>query len=129
LGGSPRILVVDDESSVRRFMERVLSDVGYFVTSAPTARWALAEVRNRQLDVIVLDLSLPDADGLEVIRQIRSERLPPRILAISGFMVGDMPNTALSAGATATLVKPIAARTLLDAVYHLLDFSGGWRGN
>jgi DNA-binding NarL/FixJ family response regulator len=65
-------------------------------------------------------LSLPDGDGLEVIRQIHSESLPSKILAISGYMVGDVPHAALSAGATATLSKPTRLRPLLDIVCLLL---------
>jgi DNA-binding response OmpR family regulator len=68
-------------------------------------------------------LSLPDGDGLEVIRQIHCESLLPKILAISGYMVGDLPNVALSAGATATLSKPTRLRPLLDIVRLLLHMA------
>jgi len=72
-GLCPRILVVDDEPSVLLFIEQVLADVGYYVTLAPNGRLALAQVRSREFDVVVIDLSLPDEDGMEVMRQIRSE--------------------------------------------------------
>ncbi len=95
----------------------------------PTARRALAAARDRSFDLIIIDLSLPDGDGLDVIRQIHSEPLPPRILAISGYMAGDVPNAALSAGATATLPKPTRLRTLLDIVFLLLNLSSAaWMG-
>jgi len=74
-----------------------------------------------------LDLSLPDGDGLEVVR-LSGKRPDLSILAISGFMVGDMASIALAAGATATLTKPTMPYELLNAVYRLLDPSEGWKG-
>ena len=65
---APRILVVDDELGVQLFLEQVLSSVGYYVTVVGTSRQALAQVRSREFDVAVVDLSLPDEDGFEVIR-------------------------------------------------------------
>lgn len=76
----------------------------------------------------LLDFSLPDGDGLEVVRQIRGEHPHVSILAVSGFMVGDMPSVALAAGATATLMKPLLPCELLNTVYRLLDPSGVWMG-
>jgi CheY-like chemotaxis protein len=68
LSYAPRILVVDDELGVQLFLEQVLSSVGYYVTVVGTSRQALAQVRSREFDVAVVDLSLPDEDGFEVIR-------------------------------------------------------------
>jgi len=72
----------------------------------------------------VLDLSLPDSDGLELTRQIRGELPNLPILAISGFMVGDMPREALAAGASATLPKPAAALALRRSISGLIADSG-----
>ena len=66
---APRILVVDDEYTVQLFFEQILSDVGYYVTLAGNDRTALAHVRSREFDVLILDLTLPDVDGMEVIQQ------------------------------------------------------------
>lgn len=82
-----RILIVDDEPSIQVLFEQVLSSVGYYVTVVGRSRQALAQVRSREFDVAVVDLSLPDEDGFEVIRQMRSVSPHLRILAISGFMV------------------------------------------
>jgi CheY-like chemotaxis protein len=129
LSYAPRVLIVDDEPDVRNLFERVLSEDGYYTTAVGTARQALAAVRNGDFDVVILDLSLPDEDGLETTRQIRAEASHLRILAVSGFMVGDMSSVALAAGATATLLKPTTPPTLLRTVYRLLDASGGWMGS
>jgi len=117
---APRILVVDDEYEIRTFFTRILSLDGHLVTAVATARHALAAVRNGEFEVVVLDLSLPDSDGLELTRQIRGEIPHLHILAISGFMVGDMPREALAAGASATLPKPTTSSALRWSVSELL---------
>jgi DNA-binding response OmpR family regulator len=114
LSYAPRILIVDDEPQVRAFFERTLSEDGYYVTAVRTARQGLRALSDAEFHIVVLDFSLPDGDGLEVVRQIRGEHPHLSILAISGFMVGDMPNIALAAGATAPLMKPTTPCELLN---------------
>ncbi|HLM99834.1 MAG TPA: response regulator [Bryobacteraceae bacterium] len=128
MGYAPRILVVDDEPAVRLLLEQVLSDVGYYVTLAANGRLALAQVRSREFDVVIIDLSLPDRDGIEVLRQIRSEFSHMPILALSGYMVGDMPQIAMAAGATDTLQKPASPEALLLTVYGLIEPRSTWAG-
>ena len=115
-----RILVVDDEYEIRTFFTRILSVDGYVVTAVATACQAMAAVRNGEFEVVVLDLSLPDSDGLELTRQIRCEIPHLQVLAISGFMVGDMPREAVAAGASATLPKPTTPSALRRSVSELL---------
>ena len=126
MGYAPRILVVDDQPSIQLYLEQLLSEVGYYVTVVGTARDALAHVRSREFDVALVDLSLPDEDGLEVIRQMRSASQDLKILAISGYMLGDMPRHALAAGATDTLPKPTPPETFLQTVYRLIEPHGSW---
>lgn len=128
MGYAPRILVVDDEPGVQQLLEQLLADVGYYVTVAPNGRLALAQVRSRDFDAVLIDLSLPDQDGMEVMRQIRSESPHTPILALSGFMVGDMPEIAIAAGATGTLRKPSSPETILTAVYGLIAPRSTWAG-
>jgi two-component system, NtrC family, response regulator HydG len=125
---APRILVVDDEPSVLLLLEQVLGDVGYHVTLAPNGRLALAQVRSREFDVVLIDLSLPDQDGMEVMRQIRAEFPHTPMLAMSGYMVGDMPKTAIAAGATDTLQKPASPEKILLTVYGLIQPRSAWAG-
>ncbi len=126
LGYAPRILVVDDEPSSQLYLEQLLSAVGYSVTVVGTAREALAHVRSREFDVALVDVSRPDEDGLEVVRQMRSASRDLKILATSGYMLGEVRRQALAAGATDTLPKPTPPETLLQTVYRLIEPHGSW---
>src|SRR5512143_1572693 len=82
----PMILVIEDELPIRRFLRMALSNHGYEITETGTAREGLAEATTRQPDLIILDLGLPDQDGLEVIRQLREwTTLPIIILSARGL--------------------------------------------
>ena len=69
--GPLRVLIVDDEPAIVRFLRASLESQGYIVSTAADARTALDVVRKGAADLIVLDLGLPDMDGLDVVKQIR----------------------------------------------------------
>ena len=73
-------------------------------------------------------MSLPDADGPELVREIRAEYSCLRILAVSGYMHGPMRGMAIAAGADATLDKPFNLSELKHATYRLLDPTCSWMG-
>lgn len=125
---APRILIVDDELIVRTFFDRILSEDGYCVDAVGTAREALRALCDRAYEVALVDLSLPDGDGVELVRQMRMDAPHVPILATSGFLVGNMADVVLAAGATATLQKPTTPDKLRNAIYRLLEPSGGWCG-
>ncbi|HYC14593.1 MAG TPA: response regulator, partial [Stellaceae bacterium] len=67
----PRILVVDDEAAIRRFLRTGLGEQGYEVMEAETAQAGIESAAREKPDLLILDLGLPDLDGLEVLQQIR----------------------------------------------------------
>src|SRR5512138_280544 len=78
-----RILVVDDELAIRRFLRTALGAQGYNIFEAATAQDALQEVAMHRPDLVILDLGLPDQDGTEVVRQLRQwTQLPVIILSV-----------------------------------------------
>ena len=77
------ILVVDDESEIRRFLRASLKAHQHIVSEADTGLKALAEVKSNEPDLIILDLGLPDLDGVEVTRRIRKiSQVPIIILSV-----------------------------------------------
>jgi DNA-binding response OmpR family regulator len=123
------ILIVEDEAGVRRLFQRILAEDGYHVVTAATGGHARLLARDTSVDIAIVDMSLPDEDGPDLIRHFRAEYPFMRILACSGNMAGSMRSLALSAGATALIAKPIATRKLQEAVYSLVDPSLSWLSN
>ena len=106
----PKILVVDDNTTVARMMARLLESRGYVASVASDGEAALAAVRNERPDLVVLDMMMPEMDGLEVMRRIHVEWNDPATPAppIIVFSAVDNPSTvdaALNAGARDYWVK------------------------
>jgi two-component system, OmpR family, KDP operon response regulator KdpE len=114
--GPLRVLVVDDEPAILRFLHASLESQGYIVLTAADARIALDMVRKRTADLVVLDLGLPDMDGLDVVRQIRGggETLP--IIILSSRENEGAKVTALDLGADDYVTKPFGIDELLARI-------------
>lgn len=116
-----RVLVVEDTPSVARLVQRGLVLEGYLVDLAVNGKAALASARDQPPDLVVLDLTLPDIDGLEVCRRVRAadvaeERAPTPILMLTGRdAIGDRV-AGLDAGADDYLVKPFDVSELVARV-------------
>ncbi len=116
LSGQLRVLVVDDEPAILRFLRPSLATQGYIVSEASDGKSALEAVRRKAADVVVLDLGLPDMDGLEVIRRLRDagETLP--IIILSSREAEDAKVKALDLGADDYVTKPFGIDELLARV-------------
>ncbi len=108
----PIILVVEDDAPVRNLMATTLKTHDYKFLTAPTGREAVMLASSHNPDVMFLDLGLPDMDGIDVIRQIRSWSNMP-IIVISARSEDEDKITALDAGADDYLTKPFSVEELL----------------
>jgi two-component system, OmpR family, KDP operon response regulator KdpE len=115
----PVVLVIEDELPIRRFLRSALTNHGYEFVEAATAREGLAQASTRTPDLIILDLGLPDLDGLEVIRQLREWTALPIIILSARGQESDKV-TALDAGADDYLTKPFGTSELLARLRVLL---------
>lgn len=118
-----RIAVVDDDHEVLDFMATVLGQAGHDVVKAHDGLSTLALVEQYNIDLMVLDILMPNRDGLETIMILRRDGKTFPILAISaGGMLdgGYLLQTAKTFGAEATLLKPFTAETLTRQVESLL---------
>ena len=119
-----RILLVDDEVSIQRAMVPLLRSRGYEVTVAGTAREALASVEGERPDLIVLDLGLPDMDGMEVCRRVRARWGTP-IVVLSARGAEKDKVVALDEGADDYVTKPFGPDELLARVRAALRRASG----
>jgi two-component system KDP operon response regulator KdpE len=112
---SPTILVVDDDSQIRRVMRTALSSHGYTIVEARNGEEGLRKVRTEHLDLVILDLNMPDMDGIEVCREIRSASSLPIIMLTVRAAEKDKVR-ALDAGADDYVVKPFGIEELLARI-------------
>jgi len=112
---SATILIVDDDSQIRRVMRTALSSHGYTIIEARNGEEALKTVRAERLDLIVLDLNMPDMDGIEVCREIRVVSNLPIIMLTVRSAEKDKVR-ALDAGADDYVVKPFGIDELLARI-------------
>ena len=119
----PVVFVVDDDVSVRESLELLIKFVGWQPETFASASDFLAHPRTTAPSCLVLDLSLPDLNGLELQKLIASERTDMPIIFITGH--GDVPMTvqAMKAGAVEFLTKPFDDEVLLSAIQHAVQRS------
>lgn len=124
MSDSPKIVLVDDDRQVVRFLKKVLEDGGYQVTATTSGKQALAGIQSSMPDLLILDLNMPSPDGFELLKAVRAQYPYLRVIAISGFLDGFLLDAAALLGATATLAKPVDAGRLMAKVREVI---GGHR--
>ena len=125
------IIVIEDEAQIRRFLRTTLTSEGYQVIEAETGKQGLNEAGTRKPDLIILDLGLPDMDGVEVVKGLRTWSSVPIIILSARSQEGDKIS-ALDAGADDYLVKPFGVGELLArirvALRHVFTSANGEEG-
>lgn len=112
---TPKVLLIEDEEKIRRFVRLALEREGFEVHEAGTVERGLIEAGTRRPDLVVLDLGLPDGDGLDLIRDLRAWSDVP-VLVLSARTAELDKVSALDAGADDYLVKPFSAVELVARV-------------
>jgi len=111
-----RILVVDDEPAIREVLMEILSGSGFQTFSARDGREAAEYVRKNSVDLVITDLFMEGAEGIELIQTLRKEFPRVKIVAISGAFSNDLLAIARALGAEATLTKPFSPESLLQTI-------------
>ena len=116
----PSILVVDDEDQIRHLIRETLEQVGYHITEACDGKEALQQYRLAPADLVIMDILMPNQDGLETTVALRREFPDVKVIVITGGsdMIGmlNFLDVAKMLGAHSTLQKPFEMKTLLDTV-------------
>jgi FixJ family two-component response regulator len=123
LNASPIVFVVDDDISVRQSLQSLLDSAGWQSETFPSAREFLGRPPVVGPSCLVLDMNLPDLDGLELQKRVALDRMDMPIIFISGF--GDVPTTvrAMKAGALEFLTKPLVSDVLVVAIEQAIQRS------
>src|SRR3982074_189335 len=115
-----RILIIEDEKRIQEFLSRGLESAGYAVDVAGNGGTAIDLVHGTEYDLIILDLMLPDMDGLSILQKIRNRKSSPPVLILSARDAVDDRVKGLDLGADDYLTKPFAFVELLARVRVLL---------
>ena len=111
-----KILVIDDEPIVRTSCERTLAPEGYDVTSAASGKEGLEMLEKETFGLVLLDLKMPDMDGIEVLDHIKNKWPDTKVVMVTGYSTVDTAVQALRFGAFNFIEKPFTPDTLLKAV-------------
>jgi two-component system, NtrC family, nitrogen regulation response regulator NtrX len=115
------VLIIDDESEIRDSLEEILREESYAVTTAATGDEGLTLVRDAAYDVVLLDIWLPDRDGLEVLKEINALEAKPEVIIISGHGTIETAVRATKLGAFDFLEKPLSLDRTLILVKNAID--------
>ncbi|HTM23991.1 MAG TPA: response regulator [Vicinamibacterales bacterium] len=114
-GTRPRVLVVDDEATIRDLLSKTLALAEYDVDMAPDGRTALERLRVIQYDLLITDLRMPGVDGLTVIREARRLKSDLPVIIITGFSNEASAIEAVNLGVSGYLTKPFRVPRVLAA--------------
>src|SRR5262245_49379542 len=120
----PVVVLIEDEPQIRRFLRATLNGQGYRLFEAATGSDGIVEASSRQPDVVIVDLGLPDMDGLDVIRRVRGWTNTPIIVLSARGQERDKV-AALDAGADDYVSKPFGAGELLARIRVALRHTAG----
>ena len=115
-----RVLVIDDDATVRQSCQRVLSEAGFEVEAAATGKEGLERTRCGYFDCALVDLKMPDADGMEIVRQARQDRRQLAVVIITGYGAVDSAAEAVRLGVCDYVRKPFTPAEIVQAVQQAL---------
>lgn len=109
----PTVLVVDDDAGIRETMSDILTLEGYTVVTADGGREAVALCAKRHFQFGLLDIRMPEMNGVETLRQIKRVDPKVRVIMVTGYDVGALAMEAMDAGAEAVFRKPLDVANFL----------------
>lgn len=115
-----RILIVDDDENIRKVLLAILEDKGYAVESAGTAREAVEKSKRKFYNLALIDIRLPDMEGIELLTKMRDTTPKMRKVIITGYPTLQNAVDAVNKGADAYIVKPFDVEKVLNTIDHQL---------
>jgi len=118
--GSIQVLVVEDDRDAREMIKFALEECGARVDTSPSARNAWEQLKNTNYDVIVSDISMPDVNGYELIRELRARGIRTPAVAVTAYSRPEYESLAAQAGFNVQLAKPLDLRELSKVIEALV---------
>ncbi len=118
----PHILIIDDDITTRRFLQSVLEGEQHTVFTADNGISGTRIYRQEIIDLVILDLLMPERDGIDILRDLRANNPQTKIIVISGA-ARELLDVIKEIGADSTISKPIKAKELIEQVNQLLPAS------
>jgi CheY-like chemotaxis protein len=120
-----KVLIVDDNKDICHLLGHILEEAGYQIFYANNGLQALTQAQSQQPDLILMDLSLPELDGWEVLKRLRNQPMFSHIpiIALTAFVNVKTHSKALAAGFSYYLPKPFQINEMLKVIAELLQFN------
>jgi DNA-binding NtrC family response regulator len=116
-----RILVVDDDENIRKVVIAILEDEGYTVESVGTAKEAIEKSKRKFYNIALIDIRLPDMEGIELLTKIRDTTPRMRKVIVTGYPTLQNAVEAVNKGADAYIVKPFDVKKVLKTIEDQLN--------
>jgi len=116
----PHVLLIEDDALVRKLLEKRLQLAGWEVTALRDGNELLVRIAERPVDLILIDLGLPGADGLTLVEQMRSHNITAPILVLTAYELPHLHATVRGAGANDLVQKPYDQEELLERMRRLM---------
>jgi DNA-binding NtrC family response regulator len=120
MGENARILVIDDDENIRKVLVAILTDEGYLVDSAGTGKEALERTKKQFYNVALIDVRLPDIEGIELLTKFKPTSPKMRKIIITGYPTLQNAIQAVNGGADAYIMKPFDVDKVLTTIQEQL---------
>jgi DNA-binding NtrC family response regulator len=116
MGETTRILIIDDDENIRKVLTTILEDEGYDVESVDTAKKAIERTRRKFYNLALIDIRLPDMEGIELLTKMKNATPKIRKLIITGYPTLQNAVEAVNRGADAYIMKPFDMEKVLETI-------------
>ena len=116
MSDAARILVIDDDENIRKVLETILEDEGYIVETAETAKKGIEESEKAFYNLALIDVRLPDMEGIELLSKLRSTKPKMRKIIVTGYPTLQNAVAAVNKGADAYVMKPFEVDKILETI-------------
>jgi DNA-binding NtrC family response regulator len=116
MGEAARILIIDDDESIRKVLATILEDEGYIVETAETAKEGIEKSEKAFYNLALIDVRLPDMEGIELLSKLRNTKPKMRKIIVTGYPTLQNAVSAVNKGADAYVMKPFDVEKILQTI-------------